>query len=135
MALETCKLDLDGLFVDVLDVRDRFRTAEHLSGLRQARHELLGEQRQLNPFLPEGPLGFTAKTGHAFRQVGLKADAALLPVVGDAHAGPALLLHHVGDPVVDQLVEFGLIDLFAGFIGNQQVIKLGTARQAAGMGS
>ena len=68
------------------------------------------------------------------RHIGLKADAALLAVVGDVDAGPALLLHYVGDALLDPVGEFGLVDRFAGLVGDQQVIELGAARQAAGMG-
>ena len=86
-----------------------------------------------NPFLTERPLQLAAKSGHPLGQIGLEADAALLAVVGDDHAGPALLFHDIGDPLVDHVVELGLVDLLAGLVGDQKVVEFLAARQTAGM--
>ena len=51
----------------------------------------------------EGPLQLAAEAGHALRNIGLETDPALLAVVGDVDAGLALLLHHVGDTLVDHV--------------------------------
>src|SRR4029077_5559775 len=134
MALEAGELGLDRFLVGVFELADRLGTAEHLSGLRKTRHELLREQRQLDPLAAEGPLRLAAEAGHALRNIGLETDPALLAVVGDIDAGLALLLHHVGDTGVDHFGEFALIDRFACLVGDQQVIKLLAARQAAGVG-
>ncbi len=95
--------------------------------------EFFGVERIFDPFLAERPFRLAAETVHALRHVGLKADAALLAVVGDVDAGPALLLHHVGDALVDFFGELGLIDRLASLFGDQQVVEFGAARQAAGM--
>ena len=83
--------------------------------------------------LPNGRFELAAETVHALRHVGLKADAALLAVVGDVDAGPALLLHDVGDALVDFFGKLGLIDRLASLFGDQKVVEFGAARQAAGM--
>ena len=69
---------------------------------------------------PNGRFDSPPKPDMRLRHVGLKADPALLAVIGDIDAGPALLLHHVSDALLDHVVEFGLVDLFAGLVGDQQ---------------
>ncbi len=63
----------------------------------------------------------------------MKTDAALLAVVGDVDAGPALFLHYVSDALLDPVGEFGFVDRLACLVRDQKVIELGAARQAAGM--
>src|SRR5262249_25445756 len=131
--LEARQLGLDRLLIVILQLADAFRTAEHLAGLRQPRREFFGVERIFKPLLAERTLRFAAEALHALRYIGLEAYTALFAVVGDGDAGPVLLLHHIGDALLDLFSELGLIDLLAGLVGDQKIVKFGAARQAAGM--
>ncbi len=133
LVLEAGKLGLDRFLVVIFELAHRLGAAEHLAGLGQAGLEFLGEQRQLDPLAAERPLRFAAETGHALRHVGLKTHPALLAIIGNIDAGPALLLHHMGDALLDSVLELGLVDRLAGLVGDQEIVELRAARQTAGV--
>jgi hypothetical protein len=121
------------LFAVIAELGDRLGRVEHLAGLRDALHHPLGEFRELDEFPAERPARFAAESVHALGHVGLKADPALLAVIGDVDADFGLFFHDVGNAIVRQLVDFLAIDPFALFLVDQHRAQGFTARHAAGM--
>jgi hypothetical protein len=132
-AFHTLDLAPDRARVLVSDLRDGLRRVEDFTGARDARAELLGEERKFAELLCPWALRLATEAGHALRHVSLEADAALLPVICDVYACFALLLEDRGDAPLDLGGQRRLINWPSELLLDQHFSQRFTARQAADM--
>src|SRR5262249_49132404 len=106
---------------------------EHLAVVGNARQHPLRELRKLDELPAVAPLRDAAEAVHALRDVGLKADARLLAIIGavDAHLG--LFRHHMRHARLLQLLELRPIDRPSLLLVDQHGPERLAAGNAAGV--
>src|SRR5262249_1785627 len=106
----------------------------HTAALRKTLHQDFDKLRKFLIIPAAAPLGFTGKSGHALRDIGLKANPLLFAIVNDIDARRRLFLNDMLNRSIHRLCKLFFVHSRALFALDEQIGKLIISRQAADMG-
>ena len=132
-ALEPRGVFLDRCAVDIPHIGQRGRRVHHARRVRKTHRRLPDIAWEFELVPRRRTFGLATEAAEAPRNIGLKSDARLFPIVAHVNTGFDLFADHMRGCRLHLTGQLGGIDRLAGFLADQQVGQSFGTRQTADM--